>query len=286
MRYSPAMQHIDLAPPYRLVFGRHGPCLVNMQDVYVGNAIGNYGEYGEIEFEFMQKLLRPGRDAVEVGANMGSHTVPLARALEPSGRRLLAVEPQPVVFQNMCANVALNRLLNVQAENCACADRPGWLNFDRQDYTASGNFGGVSMRAADSTQTAPQTGVQRVRSVPLDDLLDASWDVGFLKVDVEGFEQQVLEGARQTIARCQPYIYVENDRVEKSQALIEWLWSAGYKLWFHMPGLYNPQNFAGNTQNVYGNVVSVNMLAVPLNTHVDIGQPPLADSSYHPLARG
>ncbi|RYX88557.1 MAG: FkbM family methyltransferase [Comamonadaceae bacterium] len=286
MRYSSAMQHIDLAPPYRLVFGRHGPCLVNMQDVYVGSAIGNYGEYGEIELEFMQKLLRPGRDAVEVGANMGSHTVPLARALEPSGRRLLAVEPQPVVFQNMCANVALNRLLNVQAENCACADRTGWLNFDRQDYTASGNFGGVSMRAADSKQAAVQAGVQRVRSVPLDDLLDASWDVGFLKVDVEGFEQQVLEGARQTIARCQPYIYVENDRMEKSQALIEWLWSAGYKLWFHMPGLYNPQNFAGNTQNAYGNVVSVNMLAVPLDTQVDIGQPPLADSSYHPLARG
>lgn len=276
------MQHIDLAPPYRLVFGRHGPCLVNMQDVYVGNAIGNYGEYGEIEFEFMQKLLRPGRDAVEVGANMGSHTVPLARALAQAGRRLLAVEPQPVVFQNMCANVALNRLLNVQAENCACADAPGWLSFDMQDYTATGNFGGVSMKNAPVQAAA---GVQRVRSVPLDDLLDDSWDVGFLKVDVEGFEQQVLEGARKTIARHQPFIYVENDRIEKSQGLIEWLWAAGYKLWFHMPGLFNPQNFAGNEQNLYGNIVSINMLAVPLNTQVDIGQPPLTDSNFHPLAQ-
>jgi len=248
--------------------------------MYVGNAIGNYGEYGEIEFEFMHKLLRPGHDAVEVGANMGSHTVPLARAMAAIGRRLLAVEPQPVVFQNMCANVALNRLLNVQAENCACADAPGWLSFEPQDYTAVGNFGGVSMTNA----PAVRPGVQRVRSVPLDDLLDDSWNVGFLKIDVEGFEQQVLQGARNTIARCQPFIYVENDRIEKSKDLIEWLWAAGYKLWFHMPTLFNANNFAQNAQNLYGNIVSINMLAVPLHTQVDIGQPPLTDSSFHPLA--
>jgi FkbM family methyltransferase len=274
------MQHIDLTPPYRLVFGKHGPCLVNMQDMYVGSAIGNYGEYGEIEFEFMQKLLRPGYDAVEVGANMGSHTVPLARAMTAIGRRLLAIEPQPVVFQNMCANVALNRLLNVQAENCACADVPGSLSFELLDYTATGNFGGVSM--TDAAAITP--GAQRVRSVPLDDLLDGSWNVGFLKIDVEGFEQQVLQGARGTIARCQPYIYVENDRIEKSKDLIEWLRTAGYKLWFHMPPLFNPDNFAQNGQNLYGNIVSINMLAVPHDTQIDIDQPPLTDSSFHPLA--
>jgi len=271
------MQFIDLAPPYRLVFGRHGPCLVNLQDVYVGNAIATYGEYGEIEMDFMRQLVRPGRDAVEVGANMGSHTVPLARLMAESGRRLMAVEPQPVVFQNMCANVALNRLLNVHTENAACADAPGWLSFDTPDYTATGNFGGISMQAG-------AAGRQRVRSVPLDDLVDASWDIGFLKIDVEGFEQQVLEGARNTIARHRPYIYLENDRIEKSKALIEWLWAAGYKLWFHLPQLFNPQNFAQNTQNIYGNVVSINMLAIPQETRVDIGQGPLTDASFHPLA--
>lgn len=281
------MQHIDLAPPYRLVFGRHGPTLVNLQDVYVGNAIATYGEYGELEFDFMRKLIQPGRDAVEVGANMGSHTVPLAREVAAHGRRLLAVEPQPVVFQNMCANVALNRLLNVHTENCACADSPGWLSFDTPDYTATGNFGGVSMQAP----AVPRVGMQRVqnvqnvRSVPLDDLLDETWSVGFLKIDVEGFEQQVLQGARNTIARDRPFIYLENDRVEKSRDLIEWLWTAGYKIWFHMPQLFNPQNFAQNGENLYGNIVSVNMLAVPVDTQVDIAEAPLSDSTFHPLSR-
>jgi FkbM family methyltransferase len=276
------MQYIDLEPPYRLVFGRHGPTLVNTQDQFVGQAIAVYGEYGEIEFEFMRQLLQPGRDAVEVGANMGSHTVPLARLLAAQGRRLLAVEPQPVVFQNMCANVALSRLLNVRAENCACADAPGWLAFDTPDYTGLGNFGGVAMRPAGPAAAAGQ----RVRSVPLDDLLDDSWDVGFLKIDVEGFEQQVLEGARRTLARCRPLIYLENDRTDKSRALIEWLWAAGYQLWFHTPPLFNPDNFAQEPGNVYPTLVSVNMLAIPAEIRTEINLPAVADASQHPMLRG
>jgi FkbM family methyltransferase len=276
------MQCIELASPYRLVFGRHGPFLVNTQDVYLGHAIATYGEYGEIELAFMRNLVQAGRDAVEVGANIGSHTVPLAHALAANGRRLLAVEPQPVVFQTLCANVALSRLFNVQAENCACAAAPGWLAFDVPDYTASGNFGGVSMHAASSAEVPGQ---QRVRSVPLDDLLDNSWNVGFIKIDVEGFEQEVLEGARKTIARNRPVIYLENDRVEKSRSLIEWLWAADYKLWFHSPPLFNPDNFAQHKENLYGSIVSVNMLAVPAETPTDIAQAPLADSGFHPLAR-
>jgi hypothetical protein len=40
------MQHIDLVAPYRLVFGRHGPFVVNLKDEYVGHALAFYGEYG------------------------------------------------------------------------------------------------------------------------------------------------------------------------------------------------------------------------------------------------
>ena len=137
------MQYIELNPPYRLVFGRHGHFLVSGNDMYVGQAIAVYGEYGELEWDFMRQVIDPARDQVEVGANIGSHTVAMAKLAAQGGRRLMAVEPQPVLFQNMCANVALNRLFNVQAENCACAAEPGWLSFPPQDYAAVGNFGGV-----------------------------------------------------------------------------------------------------------------------------------------------
>lgn len=276
------MQPVDLAlpAPYQLVVGRHGPFLVNTLDVYVGNAIATYGECCEIDYGFFRQLVQPNRDAVEVGSNIGCHTVPLARQLGAQGRRLLAVEPQPVVFQNLCANLALNRLLNVQAENCACTDTAARLSFEVPDYTARYNFGGISMQT-----TAERTaGALPVRGVPLDDLLDDTWDVGFIKIDVEGFEQRVLEGARKTIARHRPFIYLENDRVDKSRALIEWLWAAGYKLWFHVPRMFNPANFAQRPDNIYGSTASFNMVAMPNETPVD-GDPPISDADAHPLKK-
>ena len=271
------MQYIELNPPYRLVFGRHGHFLVSGNDMYVGQAIAVYGEYGELEWDFMRQVIAPARDQVEVGANIGSHTVAMAKLAAQGGRRLMAVEPQPVLFQNMCANVALNRLFNVQAENCACAAEPGWLSFPPQDYAAVGNFGGVSMQVETD-------GWQRVRSQPLDSLLDARWDVGFLKIDVEGFEHDVLLGARDTLRRCRPVIYLENDRLEKSRALIEHLWSMDYHCWFHVPRLFNPDNFAQEEKNIFDNLASFNMLCLPREMPHTLPDPPVQDANAHPLA--
>jgi hypothetical protein len=52
----------------------------------------------------------------------------------------------------------------------------------------------------------------------------------FLKIDVEGLEQEVLEGASDTLRRFRPRLYVENDRLEKSAALIEHLLALDYRL--------------------------------------------------------
>lgn len=263
--------------PYQLVDGRHGRFLVSPHDIYLGRAVIMYGEYGEIEWQFLDQLLLRGKDAIEVGANIGTHTVSMARKLAGMGRRLLAIEPQPVVFQNMCANLALNGLFNVLAENAACSNTQGWLTFEAPNYERDNNSGGISMREDGS-------GSQRVRSVRLDELVPPGFDTGLIKIDVEGFEQKVLEGATGIIAQNRPMLYLENDRIEKSKALIEWLWDAGYKLWWHIPMLFNPDNFAGKSENIYGNVASFNMLALPKESGITVsGLLPVEDSSLHPL---
>ena len=84
-----------------------------------------------------------------------------------------------------------------------------------------------------------------------------------IKIDVEGMERNVLEGARATIARHQPLLYVENNKPERSSDLIQWLLSNHYRPYWHLPPLFNPKNSFGETKNVFGNTVSVNMLCVP-----------------------
>jgi hypothetical protein len=87
VRAAPSPVHIiPVAPPYVLVRARHGWILANPNDFYLGRAIVEYGEYGEIESQFVGQLfIRPGA-VVEVGANSGTHTVALAARAQQQRR--------------------------------------------------------------------------------------------------------------------------------------------------------------------------------------------------------
>jgi len=275
------MKTLNVAPPYCLVQARRGWMLANLNDFYMGAAIATYGECNEAELAVLLALAQIPGLVVEVGANMGIHTVPLGLELQKQGRQIVAFEPQPVIFQQLCANLALNGLMNVTTWPFACGEAQGVVNFPRQDYQNTGNFGGVAMTS--STAVANEACVQ-VPCIRLDDMLQFE-RVGLLKIDVEGFELRVLKGGSALLQRSRPLLYLENDRVDNSQELIEWIWGMGYNLWWHTPQVFNPQNFFGVEKNLYGRVASFNMLGVP--REVNLGVPPqlikIEDSSYHPL---
>jgi FkbM family methyltransferase len=242
--------------------------LVNLHDEYMGYGLSVYGEYSQLECDFLLQWMPAGRDAVEVGANIGCHSLPMSQALAAQGRRLMAIEPQPVIFQQLCANLSLNHSRNVLTVPKACAPERSTLYFARQDYDQPGNFGSVRLR---NQATA---GDESIEALPLDDMLDASWDVGLLKIDVEGMESAVLQGAGGTL---------ENDQPDKSRTLIEQLWALDYRLWFHLPTLFNPNNFAGHAENLYPTLVSVNMLCLPKEYAIAPEAAPLQDALWHPL---
>ena len=80
-----------------------------------------------------------------------------------------------------------------------------------------------------------------------------------LKIDVEGMEEDVIRGGLDLIKKNNPIIYVENDRLEKSKSLIALLLDLKYRLWWHVPPLFNPNNFFGNKENIYSYLTSCNM---------------------------
>jgi FkbM family methyltransferase len=238
-------------PFNRLKKCRHGTMLFNFNDIYIGRSLDLYGEWTEGEVELFQQLIYPGNHVVEAGSNIGAHTLFLANAVGPTGS-VLAIEPQRLVFQTLCANLALNDIPNVDARQLALGSRPGTTMVPALDYTQSNNFGGVALGRYAEGET--------VQVIPLDSFNLPSCD--FLKIDVEGMETEVLEGAAATIARCQPVIYVENDRQDKSTRLIRTLDAFGYKMYWHLPYLYQPMNFAGNSENVFDGIASANMVCV------------------------
>ena len=88
-------------------------------------------------------------------------------------------------------------------------------------------------------------------------------DCQFIKLDVEGMETEALQGAAATIGRFRPILYVENDRQARSAELIGLLQRYGYRLYWHLPPLFNVKNFRGDTENIFGGKVSVNMICIP-----------------------
>ena len=74
-------------------------------------------------------------------------------------------------------------------------------------------------------------------------------------------EEEVLRGATDTLRRCQPMVYVEYIRHQPS--LLQHLTDLGYRIQRHAPPLFAPNNFARNPSNVFGNIVSKNLIATP-----------------------
>jgi FkbM family methyltransferase len=230
---------------------REGVLMYNINDRFIGQALDRYGEISRGEAALFAQLVRPGMIAVEAGANIGILTVPLARLVGPGGG-VVAFEPQRMVHQMLCGNLALNAISNVTVYQAAVGSQPGSINVPPVDYAAVGNFGGVSLGGA-AGETVPLH--------IIDELYLQRCE--FIKIDVEGMECEVLQGAAQTMRRFRPRLYVENDRVDKSPDLIEHLFSLDYRLYWHLPPLFEPDNYFGNPENVFGNIVSVNMVCLP-----------------------
>ena len=270
-----AIQHIQLGFN-TLSRCRHGWMLYHTADQYIGRSLKKYGEFSEGEVMLFRQLLRPGDVVVEAGANFGAHTVAMAQMVGDQGS-IVAFEPQRLVFQVMAANIALNSLSNVLAIQAGLGAYAGTIRIPVLNPAKGHNFGGFSIGQHGSGEEVT------VRTIDSLNLVHCR----MIKADVEGMECEVLEGARNTIAKLKPILYVENDRTEHSQRLIALIQSFGYRLWWHLPRMYNPENFRGDKENIFGNIVSVNMLCLPreVQTTIDLPEIKSPDEDWRKIGK-
>ncbi len=231
---------------------RHGTMMYNVNDAFIGRSLDLYGEWCDDEVFLLDQMLRPGDTVVDVGANIGTHTVFFAGKVTAQGL-VIAFEPQRLVYQTLCGNVALNGLTNVMCMMAAVGDARGQLTFPSLDPRATLNFGAV--RAVEGPG-------ESVDVMPIDDLDLRS--CALIKIDVEGMEAKVIAGARQTIARCRPVLFLENDTVERSRELLEAVFALDYQAHWQIASFYNRSNFFANPDNVFARFQpEANLVCVP-----------------------
>jgi FkbM family methyltransferase len=251
---------------------RFGLMLYNVHDIGCGLAFDNYGEFSYEEAKAFAQLVKEGMTVLDVGANIGSHTVFFSQAVGANGA-VIAFEPQRVLYQMLVANLALNEINNVRPLQAAAGAEAGNAFVPPIDYTTTGSPGACSL----STE-----GGDPVIVMPIDSL--ALPQCHFMKIDVEGWEQDVLIGAAATIAKCRPVLYVENDRRDKSESLIRYLAGLDYLLYWHVTPLYCAENFYGNPVDIYPKTVSVNMLCMARESNPNVaGLQEIVDPTDYPL---
>ena len=150
--------------------------------------------------------------ALDVGANIGNHACFLARFFAD----VIAFEPGTTAYHLLQGNIGLNRLGNVVAVQKGLGDRHAMVSFREN---RDGNLG-------DSHLVATGEGSEDVEIVRGDDYLGSLPDsrrVAFIKIDVQGYEKEVIAGLRETIARDRPIIQLENpaDPAQSPLGLLE-----------------------------------------------------------------
>jgi len=138
---------------------------------------------------------------VDAGANIGLVAVPMAQEVLPRGGVVHAFEVQRMMFYALCGSAALNDLENLYVYHKALGSAIGTLGAGRPDYGHPQDFGLFSL--VDQSAAQPdQVEVVTVDSVGLPRL-------DFFKIDVEGMEIEVLKGARRSIERYLPLVWIE-----------------------------------------------------------------------------
>jgi len=213
---------------------------------YIGKCFDLYGQYSESEIALMRQFLREGSTVIDVGANIGDLTIPLARAVGETGR-VYAIESHPDVFNVLCANLALNSLHNTKPINAFVAATDdidpassAWGKFAYVSRTWSPNY------------------------LALDALDLAVCDL--IKVDVDGKELEVLRSGEMQIEKYRPILYFENDVREASAELLAYVTDKlGYKTYWHPAPIFDEDNFFGNPVNHWAprSIVSLMVLGVP-----------------------
>jgi FkbM family methyltransferase len=222
--------------------------LVRPKD-HMGSALRYIGERSDCEeLDTIRRFIKTSDVCFDVGANIGYYSLVLARV----AKEVHAFEPVPLTYELLRFNIFINGIANVIANQCALGNVSGETSFNIASDPANCGFydTGIARRVESA----------RVRVTRLDDYCASRQipRVDFLKIDVEGAESLVLDGARQTLKSRPRFMMMElADCVQEKYGssvdkIVKALATLGYKPFVAIGG--NLRSFRSEYYNLFSNV--------------------------------
>jgi FkbM family methyltransferase len=191
--------------------------IINIKDDTIGMCISEYGFWGTADIKLIESILTslfkdsPRMVILDIGTNIGTHTLAFAKFPFPNVE-VHGFEAQREIFYMLAGTISLNNLSNVYCHNFAVSNVSGMqLDIPKVDYSVKANFGSYELERAPKSWTSEDMYVagftESIKSIRIDDM--GLTDVKLIKIDVEGMEDKVIEGAEATIDANRPVIFFE-----------------------------------------------------------------------------
>lgn len=185
-------------------------------DTFIGKVIIESQAYEPHVARIFQEYLRPGMVVLDIGANIGYFSL-LAASLVGQNGFVYSWEPSSANARMLYASQLVNGFHNIQIVQAAATEITGLLGYFRS--SSNGNVAEVGKEQRDGVFGADDVlATETVMGLRIDDFLPKNAAVGFVKIDVEGFEFKALNGAREMLERCRPVIVSEFSPVSLQHA--------------------------------------------------------------------
>ena len=181
----------------------------------------------------LKKYLKKGDVFLDIGANIGIHSLFAASLLEETGK-VYSFEPIPRLAHQLQKSIELNSFSNIKVCNFALGEHD---EEEKTIYIRDENIGGSSLFRFENIELVKVIGTEKVALKQLDSFL-ADATINIIKIDVEGFEYEVLKGATKILQQNHPIIFMEYSPIfysqeseKKSYDIIIFLESLGYSFY-------------------------------------------------------
>jgi len=191
------------------------------------------GAFEPLTVRFYRKVLRSGDIVLDIGANIGAHTLPFAKCIAPAGR-VYAFEPTEFAYNKLVENLALNPELNgIVVSNHILLNAPGDLQAPSEIYSSWPLNPSGEVHEKHLGQLQP-LGAVKIDTVDSYCAVNEISRIDWIKIDVDGNETTVLQGSTKTLRTIRPKLIIElspyvcREAGHRFDELVDLLRSAGY----------------------------------------------------------
>lgn len=203
--------------------------ILDLNDIGISRELAIYGVHENNSTQEVKRVIKPGMKILEIGANIGYYALLETKLAGPTGY-LYAIEPAPYNFDLLRKNIELNGIKNVDLHQAAFAEKSGKARFYVYDRSNLSSF----IKREDMGMASVEVDVELMT---LDDFL-GSKTVDFIRMDVEGYEREILRAGENALSRPNKpkYFFIEvhsdllHQKGSSAREIIEFLGKYGYEV--------------------------------------------------------